>query len=156
MHAENAIQGNYDKNADAYSQFITTPLGTLEQQLFDLSIKDCDGMKVLYLGGGTGLRLGDAFKAGARQVDVVDISPEMMRQGQDYEKSIGRDCITWYYGDVSKSLDHLPLGLYDMVIENVIFDHTHNADELELMWRSAAAYLKPGGRLIANRNNPLS
>ena len=156
MDAENAVQGNYDKNAEAYDQFITTPLGTLEQQLFSLSIKECDGQKILDLGGGTGLRARDALKAGAQVVDVVDISLEMMRLGQEHEKSIGRDCINWYHGDVSKSLDHLPLGPYDMVIANGIFDHAHNAEELEKMWYNAAAYLKLGGRLIANRNNPLS
>ncbi|KAK5044904.1 hypothetical protein LTR84_010276 [Exophiala bonariae] len=156
MDAENAVQENYDKNADAYGQFLATPLGTLEKQLFDLSIKDCDGLRVLDLGGGTGLRARDALNAGARQVDVVDISHEMMRVGQEYEKSIARDCITWYHGDVSKPLDHLPLSLYDLVIANGVFDHASNADELEAMWRNAAAYLKPGGRVIANRNNPLS
>lgn len=156
MSTENSLQGNYDKNADAYSQFIVTPLGTLEQHLFELSIKDCDGLRVLDLGGGTGLRARDALKAGARAVDVVDISPEMMRIGQEYEMSISRDAITWYQADVSKSLDHLALELYDMVIANGIFDHAHNADELEGMWCNAAAYLKPGGRLVANRNNPQS
>ena len=85
MDAGNPVQDNYDKNADAYDQFITTPLGTLEQQLFNLSIKDCDGLKVLDLGGGTGLRARDALNAGARVVDVVDISREMMRRGQEYE-----------------------------------------------------------------------
>lgn len=87
---------------------------------------------------------------------MVDISPEMMRLGQEYEKSINRDQITWYHGDASKSLDHLSLGPYDMVIANGVFDHAHNDQELEMMWRNAAAYLKPGGRLVANRNNPKS
>ena len=87
---------------------------------------------------------------------MVDISREMMRLGQEYEKSIARDCITWYYSDISKSLDHLHLGPYDMVIANGIFDHAYNVEELETMWHNAAAYLRPGGRLIANRNDPLS
>lgn len=155
MSAED-LQGNYDANADAYDQFITTPLGTLEKQLFELSIGDCDGLKVLDLGGGTGLRACDALNAGASTVDVVDISPEMMRLGREYERSIKRDCISWHQGDASKSLDHLALGPYDLVIANGIFDHAHNADELEVMWLNSAAFLKPGGRLIANRNNPFS
>jgi SAM-dependent methyltransferase len=153
---KNSIEISYDKQADVYNQFIKTPLGTLEQQLFDLSIRNCDGLKVLDLGGGGGLRARDALRAGAVAVDVVDISPEMMRHGRQYEKSIGRECINWYQGDASKSLDHLPLCIYDMVIANGIFDHARNLQELKGMWHNAAAYLKPGGRLIANRNNPLS
>jgi SAM-dependent methyltransferase len=156
MDTGSALRGKYDENADAYSQFIITPLGTLEQQLFDISIKDCHGMHVLDLGGGTGLRARDALNAGARSIDVVDISPEMMRLGQEYEKSINRDAITWYQADVSKSLDHLSLGPYDMVIANGIFDHAHNEQELEMMWWNSAAYLKLGGRMIANRNDPQS
>ena len=156
MNDDSSLQDNYDKNADVYSQFINLPLGCLEQQLFDLSITGCDGLRVLDLGGGTGLRARDALEAGARWVDVVDISPEMMRIGKEYEMSIGRDKITWYQGDVSKPLDHLSLGPYDIVIANGIFDHAHQAEELEAMWSNAAAYLKPGGRLVANRNNPYS
>jgi SAM-dependent methyltransferase len=156
MEPPNPVQGNYDTNADSYTQFLTTPLGTLEQQLFTLAIPPCHGFKVLDLGGGTGLRARDALNAGASAVDVVDISPSMMLQGQEYEKSINRDAITWYHGDASKSLDHLSLGPYELVIANGVFDHASNAQELEMMWRNAAAYLKPGGLLVANRNNPLS
>lgn len=153
---ENDLVDNYNGNAESYDQFSTTPLGTLEQQLFDLSIVNCGGQRVLDLGGGTGLRARDALRAGARAVDVVDISHEMMRVGKEYEKSIGRDRITWYHGDVSKPLDHLSLDPYDMVVANGIFDHAHTAEELEWMWSNAAAYLKPSGCLVANRNNPLS
>ncbi|KAK8109135.1 ubiquinone menaquinone biosynthesis C-methyltransferase [Apiospora sp. TS-2023a] len=162
MDDSNSVQTNYDEQAKSYSQFVTTPLGTLEKDLFELCIKDCDGLKVLDLGGGTGLRARDALRAGAASVDVIDISPEMMRHGQEYEKSIGRDRITWHQADVSKPLDHLNLGgdsgqpPYDMVIANGIFEHAHSIDEYDAMWRSAAAYLKPGGRLVSNRNVPWS
>jgi SAM-dependent methyltransferase len=156
MDKAGAIEDNYKQNADAYSQFLLTPLGILEQQLFELCVTNCNGMHVLDLGGGTGLRARDALKAGARSVDVVDISPDMMAQGQEYEQSIGRNKIAWYRADVSKSLDHLKLGPYDMVIANGIFDHAHDAEELEGMWKNAAKYLKPGGMVVANRNDPKS
>ncbi|KAK7960493.1 hypothetical protein PG988_011707 [Apiospora saccharicola] len=98
MDDSNSVQTNYDEQAKSYSQFVSTPLGTLEKELFELCIKGCDGKKVLDLGGGTS------------SVDVIDISPEMMRHGQEYEKSIGRDRINWYQADVSKPLEHLNLG----------------------------------------------
>lgn len=153
---EGSIEQNYATNAGGYDQFLNLPLGTLEQQLFSLCIKDCHGMKVLDLGGGTGNRARDAIEAGAKEVDVVDISPDMMRLGKGYEKSIGRDIIKWYHGDASKSLQHLGLGQYDLVIANGVFDHAHDVEELDMMWRNCALYLKPAGMVIANRNNPKS
>jgi SAM-dependent methyltransferase len=154
MNTDHSISSNYDDQAVAYHQFLTTPLGILEQQLFTLCTTSCQGLRILDLGGGTGLRARDALGAGADAVDVVDISPEMMQQGQAHERLIGRDQVTWYQVDVSKSIDHLNLGPYDMVIANGIFDHARNAEEMEMVWRNAAKYLKPGGRLVANRNNP--
>lgn len=170
MELSNSIQSNYDSNAEAYAQFITLPLGTLEQQLLDLCITNLDGQRVLDLGGGTGIRARDALAAGASAVDVVDISPSMMRIGQEYESSISRDGTgpkkesksksktRWFEADVSKPLDHLSLELdgYDLVIANGIFDHASTTAELEGMWSNTARYLKRGGRVVANRNNPLS
>lgn len=154
--SDNSIEQNYATNASGYDQFLSLPLGTLEQELFSLCIKDCHGMKVLDLGGGTGNRARDAIKAVAKDVDVVDISPDMMRLGEEYEKSLGRDIIKWHHGDASKSLEHLDLGPYDLVIANGVFDHAHNVEELDMMWRNCALYLKPGGMVVANRNNPKS
>ncbi|KAF2166512.1 hypothetical protein M409DRAFT_66551 [Zasmidium cellare ATCC 36951] len=151
-----AIEKNYATNASGYDQFINLPLGALEQQLFSLCIKNCHGLKVLDLGGGTGNRARDAIEAGATDVDVVDISPDMMRLGEEYEKSLRRDVIKWYHGDASKDLEHLGLGPYDLVIANGVFDHAQNVEELEVMWRNCAKYLKSGGLVIANRNNPKS
>jgi SAM-dependent methyltransferase len=49
---------------------------------------DCTGLKVLDVGGGSGLHARKAIDAGATVVDVVDISPEMMRAGQEIETSL--------------------------------------------------------------------
>ncbi|KAF6791693.1 hypothetical protein CSOJ01_14307 [Colletotrichum sojae] len=153
----NPTQTNYDANAASYAQFPGTPLGQLEAALFTLSIPPCSGMHVLDLGGGTGLRARDALAHGAASADVIDISPAMLSLGKAHEASIGRDAVTWYQADVSRPLDHLgPLGPYDMVIANGIFDHAGSVAELEGMWANAAAYLKPGGKVVANWNYPFS
>lgn len=155
--APNPTQTNYDANAASYAQFLSTPLGQLEAALFTLSIPPCDAMHVLDLGGGTGLRARDALAHGAASVDVIDISSAMLSLGKAHEASIGRDAITWYQADVSRPLDHLgPLGPYDVVIANGIFDHAGSVEELEGMWANAAAYLKPGGKVVANWNDPFS
>jgi 2-polyprenyl-3-methyl-5-hydroxy-6-metoxy-1,4-benzoquinol methylase len=154
MGPNKTVQHNYDKEAERYELFLTTPLGILEKELCELCLKNCSGLKILDLGGGSGLKARETLKAGASIVDVIDISWEMMLQGQKHENSIGRNIINWYQADISKSLDHLPLVSYDMVIANGIFDHAHTVQEYEAMWYNTAAYLKPGGRLITNRNYP--
>lgn len=161
-----ALQSNYDANATAYNQFLRTPLGTLESQLFALAIPPCSAFNILDLGGGTGLRARDALLLGAAHVDFVDISPEMMRLGQDFERNIGREgAIEWFQADVSENLGRQlgeeewgkeREGRYDLVIANGVFDHATTRGQLEGMWANAARYLKSGGRVVANRNNPFS
>lgn len=78
----------------------------------------------------------------------------MMRAGQEVEKSLGREgaVIAWHMGDVTQSLAHLPLRpSYDLVLVGWTFDHAHDLAEYEGIWRNAAAYLKPGGRIISVR-----
>ncbi|KAK4500251.1 hypothetical protein PRZ48_008440 [Zasmidium cellare] len=152
--SDSAIEANYATNAPGYDQFASLPLGTLEQHLFTLCIQNCHNLKILDLGGGTGNRARDAIAAGATDVDVVDISPDMMRLGEEIEKSQGRNIIKWHHGDASKDLEYLGLGPYDLVIANGVFDHARNVGELEMMWGNCARYLKAGGVIIANRNNP--
>ncbi|EME88468.1 uncharacterized protein MYCFIDRAFT_209819 [Pseudocercospora fijiensis CIRAD86] len=132
MTSNSLLVKNYAENADSYDQFSKTSLGQLEQQLFDICIcfKDFNGLDVLDLGTGTALRARDALNAGARHVDAVDISAEMIGHGTQYEKSINRNKITWHVADVSKSLDHLGLKQYDWVIANGIFDHATDAKGL--------------------------
>ncbi|KAF7192258.1 Demethylmenaquinone methyltransferase [Pseudocercospora fuligena] len=156
MTSPSALEKNYAENADNYNQFSKTSLGQLEQQLFGICInyKDFNGLDVLDLGTGTGLRARDALNAGARHVDAVDISPEMINIGMEHERSTNRKKITWHVADVSKPLDHLGLKQYDWVIANGIFDHATDAKGFERMWYNCAKYLKPDGRLIANRNHP--
>lgn len=151
MSNSEEVKKSYDEHATTYDEWGSVPLGILESQLLDAALGDCTGLTILDLGGGTGLRARQLMDAGAAAVDVVDLSPEMMNIGKELEAAQGRDGINWYEADVSKPLSHLPLGSYDIVMANWIFDHAASVEDLEGMWRNIAAHLKPGGRFVGVR-----
>ncbi|KAI0132849.1 methyltransferase-like protein [Xylariales sp. AK1849] len=149
------LKNEYDSQAATYNDYNSQPLGILESQLLTSALGDCAGLTVLDLGGGTGLRARQVIDAGAAAVDVVDLSPEMLRLGEEHEISLGRDMIKWYEADVSKPLGHLPLRSYDLVMANWVFDHATSIEVLEGMWQNVVANLKPGGRFVGVRSgNP--
>ena len=150
------IKDLYDNSASTYNSYVTDlPQGILETQLIASALGDCSGQTVLDLGGGTGARARQAVDAGAISVDVVDITPGMLRAGQAVETSLGRNKINWYEADASRPLDHLPLQQYDVVMVNWLFDHAANLESLEGMWQNTTKYLKPRGRFIGVRSgNP--
>ena len=146
---------DYDSQGGRYSDYATQfPFAKIETELFRAALGDCAGLTVLDLGGGSGLKAREAVDAGAASVDVVDISVEMMRAGQEVETPLGREgrVISWHTGNIAQPLTHLPLRpSYDLVLVGWTFDHAHDLTEYEGMWRNAAAYLKPGGRFIGIR-----
>lgn len=92
----------------------------------------------------------------------MQVSPEMMREGQKIEESLGRGdsgVVQWFEGDASKpeELARLPLrsgdgGLgYDLVMANWTFDHCSSAAMLDGMLRSVVAHLRLGGRFVGTR-----
>ncbi|KAJ4423901.1 hypothetical protein N0V82_001487 [Gnomoniopsis sp. IMI 355080] len=159
-----APRGAYDKvqhesQADAYKQRESFPKDLLESQLQDFALGNCTGLTVLDIGGGQGLRARQAIDHGAVAVDVVDLSPEMMRTGEKIEQSLGRgdSIVRWFEADVSKpdEVARLPLRFkeegYDIVMGNWIFDHASNMEMLDGMFQSIVAYLKPGGLFVGTR-----
>ncbi|KAI3329215.1 S-adenosyl-L-methionine-dependent methyltransferase [Xylariaceae sp. AK1471] len=151
MAAKDGLKNEYDAQAADYEKLYTiaAPFLRLDTELFTSALGHPTCAVILDLGGGSGIRARQALDAGAKAVDVVDFSPEMMRQGQEIEAKLNRDMIRWFEADVSKPLDHLPLRPeYDMIIAGWVFDHAESIDMLEGMWRNVAAYLKPGGRFI--------
>jgi len=151
MADNNQVKKEYDSQAVKYDDYRSFPLGILESQLISSALGSLKDLTVLDLGGGTGLVARHAVDAGAKSVDVVDISPEMLQVGQEIEKSLGRDKIRWFEADVSKPLDHLPLEKYDLVMANWVFDHASSMEMLEGMWNNIATYTKPGGRFVGVR-----
>ncbi|KAF4456665.1 hypothetical protein F53441_1221 [Fusarium austroafricanum] len=151
-HAEKT---QYDSFAPKYASVEELPCSKLEGELVQNALGDCTGLKVFDLGGGSGLHARRAIDAGAEVVDVVDISPEMMRAGQDIETKLGRqDRIRWFEADVTKPVaEHVNLEKdgYDIVMANWVFDHATSISELRSMYENVVKNLKPGGRFIGVR-----
>ncbi|KAH8660186.1 methyltransferase-like protein [Xylariales sp. PMI_506] len=146
------VKQDYERTAASYDGYRFLPLSEIESQLIKIALGDITGLIVLDLGGGSGIHAREAIDAGAKRVDIVDLSPEMMKVAQDAEKALGRDDrIRFYEADVSKSLEHLSLGSYDIVMANWVFDHAGTPEILEGMWQNVAAHLKPGGRFLGVR-----
>jgi SAM-dependent methyltransferase len=147
----------YDEMATEYNAYEDLPVALLEAELIKTALGDCTGLTVLDIGGGSGVYAREAVKAGARQVDVVDISDSMMQIGRDIEAKTSEESrIRWLLGDGTKPLveegvDVLPYGHYDITMANWIFDHAYTVGDLRGMWVNIAASLKPGGRFIGVR-----
>ncbi|KAH7072068.1 S-adenosyl-L-methionine-dependent methyltransferase [Paraphoma chrysanthemicola] len=147
----------YDEMAIEYNAYEDLPVARLEAELIKTALGDCTGLTVLDIGGGSGVYAREAVKAGAAQVDVVDISDSMMQIGREIEaKTSGKSRIRWLLGDgiqplVEQDIDILPYGHYDITMANWIFDHACTVDDLRGMWENIAASLKPGGKFIGVR-----
>ncbi|KAH8896593.1 hypothetical protein GQ53DRAFT_803488 [Thozetella sp. PMI_491] len=132
---ESQLVKEYDSQGGQYGDYAAQiPFGKLETELFRAALGECTGLTVLDLGGGSGLKAREAVDAGAAAVDVVDLSVEMMRAGEEVENSLGREgpVISWHTGDITQALTHLPLRpSYDLVLVGWTFDHAHDLVEYE-------------------------
>ncbi|KAM3077607.1 hypothetical protein ACMFMG_006941 [Clarireedia jacksonii] len=155
MSVSEQVKKDYDKSAAAYNDYSLLPAGQIESQLIETALGDCTGLRILDLGGGTGLHARQAIDLGATAVDLVDISPGMLKTGQETEDSLKRkNVIRFFEADVSKPLSHLslPENGYDIVMGNWIFSFADTVEVLEGMFRNIVTYLKPGGRFIGVRD----
>ena len=147
----------YDDVATEYKSYDDLPMARLEAELIRAALGDCTDLAILDLGGGPGTHARQAVKAGARLVDVADISEAMMQIGKGLESQVGEPSrIRWHVADASRPLvdqaaDLLPPGQYDVVMANWVFDHAHSEDDLRGMWRNIASHLKPGGKFVGIR-----
>ncbi|KAK3360618.1 S-adenosyl-L-methionine-dependent methyltransferase [Lasiosphaeria hispida] len=145
----------YNEMATEYNGYAGVPMARLEAELIRKALGDLTGLTVLDLGGGSGTHARQAVKAGARQVDVVDISDAMMQIGRDIEAESEEGRIHWHLADVSKPIAEqgidLPTGQYDIAMANWVFDHALNPDDLRGMWANIATSLKPGGSFVGIR-----
>ena len=155
MSISEQVKKDYDNSAVTYNHYSSLPSGQLESQLIKMALGDCAGLTILNLGGGTGVHAREVIELGAATVDLVDISPGMLKIGQEIEKSLGRENTTRFFkADVSKPLSHLPLREdgYDVVMANWIFSFAGSMEVLEGMFRNVVGYLKLGGRFVGVRD----
>ncbi|KAH8896151.1 S-adenosyl-L-methionine-dependent methyltransferase [Thozetella sp. PMI_491] len=153
-----ADRTQYEGFAPKYTTIVDLPCSKIEAQLIGIALGDCTGLTVLDLGGGSGLHARRAVDAGAAVVDVFDISPEMMRIGEDIETQLGRQGrIRWFKADATRSLaeqvdgNALRSDGYDIVMANWVFDHATSMEDLRGMWENVVAAMKPGGRFLGVR-----
>ncbi|KAK4152522.1 ubiquinone menaquinone biosynthesis C-methyltransferase [Chaetomidium leptoderma] len=144
----------YDSFAADYNdQYAPTPVGLLESQLIGIALGDLTGLTVLDLGGGSGIHAREAIELGAVAVDIVDLSPGMMKVAEDIEKSLGRNAMRFFEADAAKPLAHLPLreGGYDVVMVNWVLDFAETREVLDAVMQNAVGCLKRGGLLVGVR-----
>lgn len=82
MATSESLKGEYGKVAADYNNYYSkaSPMARLEVELFTSALGHPEGAVILDLGGGSGLKARQALDAGAKSVDVVDFSREMMRE----------------------------------------------------------------------------
>ncbi|KAG7292873.1 hypothetical protein NEMBOFW57_002918 [Staphylotrichum longicolle] len=154
------VKREYDSIAVEYnSQYVASPVGALEYELTGIALGDLTGRTVLDLGGGSGIHARQAVDLGAAAVDIVDLSPGMMKVAEESEKATGRNVMRFFEADVAKPLSHLPLREegYDVVMANWVLDFADSAEVLEGMFHNIVGYLKSGGLFVGVRlGNPHS
>jgi ubiquinone/menaquinone biosynthesis C-methylase UbiE len=153
MSTAEQVKEDYDKSAQSYNDASVLPAVLLESQLIKLAIGDATDLVVLDIGGGSGIHAREAVEAGARRVDIVDLSTEMLKVAEGIERSLDRKGrMRFFEANVAKPMDHLPLDAeYDIVMANWVFDHAGDVDTLKAMWANISKYLKPGGRFLGIR-----
>lgn len=115
--------------------------------------------RVLIVGAGTGNDVAAALRAGAANVDAVDIDPAIVRMGRLHhpEQPYSDARVHVIIDDARASFRRLPAGRYDAVLFGLLDSHTQlgmssvrldNYVFTQESFDQARRLLKPGGRLV--------
>jgi SAM-dependent methyltransferase len=118
-----------------------------------------DGARVVVVGAGTGNDVAAALRAGASQVDAVDIDPAILEMGRRHhpEAPYSDPRVRAVVDDARAAFRKLPTGQYDAVVFGLLDSHTQlglssvRLDNYVFTAESLAAaraLLAPDGRLI--------
>ena len=113
---------------------------------------DVRGKTILDLPCGDGTYARALARRGAASVLGVDLSSGMVERARMSERAAPLG-IRYQVGDAA-SLG--TLGAFDLVVACYLFNYARTATELLAFARTAAANLKPGGRLVGINDNPLT
>ncbi|MCP3980846.1 MAG: methyltransferase domain-containing protein [bacterium] len=115
--------------------------------------------RVLVVGAGTGNDVAAALRAGAKQVDAVDIDPAIVRFGREHhpEQPYSDPRVNVIVDDARHAFRVLPAGSYDVVLFGLLDSHTQlGLSSVRLdnyvftleSFREAARLVKNGGFVI--------
>lgn len=146
-----APHAEYDDIAADYAASKQLPFRIVVEAptLFALA-GDVHGKTVLDLPCGDGTYARALARRGAASVLGVDLSSGMIERARlrESEAPLG---IRYQVGDAARLGT---VGAFDLVVACYLFNYARTAEELLSFVRTAAANLKPGGRLVGINDNP--
>lgn len=116
----------------------------LEHPAIDELLPSLEGLTVLDLGCGDGSRACEYARRGANKVLAVDPSERMLAAAQPHE-------LVTYRQEFAEDL-RLPAGSIDVVVASLSL---HYVEDLCGLLERAAAWLRPGGLIIASFEHPI-
>ena len=140
----------YDSIGELFKKFEGTPAQLVEARTVLDLVGDISNKSVLDLACGYGFFGRELYKRSASKVVGVDISEMMIDLAREESRKNG-DKIEFHVCNVSEMET---LGHFDVVVAAFLFNYADSLSELGNMFKSVAANLKPGGRLIAYTVEP--
>ena len=120
------------------------PCGQLEEANLHAAVAaHIRDKRVLDLGCGSGHFTRRLLEWGAASVVGVDLSEGMVSEARARMTGDEEGRLEYVVGDVSKGVE--VGGQFDVVVGTWLLNYASNASEMEGMWRSIAAHLRPAG-----------
>jgi SAM-dependent methyltransferase len=136
-----SIVSEYDALHDDLQSY---PCGQLEEANLHAAVKDhIRDKRVLDLGCGSGHYTRRLLEWGASSVVGVDLSEGMVEEARSRIRGDEEGRLQYVVGDVSNGLDLQ--GPFDVIVGTWLLNYASSARDMEGMWRSIAANLRPGG-----------
>jgi SAM-dependent methyltransferase len=133
-----------------YDDLQSLPCGQLEEANLHAAVAPhIVNKRVLDLGCGSGHYTRRMLEWGAKSVVGVDVSEGMVEDAKSRIADAQRGRLDFIVGDVSNGLDlSNSHGSFVVVVGTWLLNYASNLKEMEGMWRSVVANLKPGGLFV--------